>query len=277
MAATPTVSTGRAQLTWRVLPPLTFQGRGPLRIYERNTIYYRSAWKIVFSGFFEPVFYLFSLGVGLDRLVDGATWQGHPVDYTAFVAPALLASSAMNGAVYESTMNVFFKLKYGKLYDAMLATPLQVGDVTVGEISWCLSRGAIYAAGFLIVMLVMGLIASPWAVLALPAAVLVGFGFAAVGFATTSFMRSWEDFDLVLLVSLPLFLFSATFYPLSVYPPAVQWFIRATPLYHGVELMRTLTLGGVGWGTLVHVAYFLVMGAIGLAVANRRLHSLLLP
>jgi lipooligosaccharide transport system permease protein len=275
--AAPAVSRGRRPLTWRVLPPLTFRGRGPLRVYERNAVYYRTSWKIVFSGFFEPVFYLFSLGIGLDRLVPEFTWNGQTVDYTAFVAPALLAASAMNGAVYESTMNVFFKLKHAKLYDAMLATPLQVGDVTMGEIAWCLSRGGIYAIGFLIVMMVMGLIASPWAVLALPAAILIGFGFAAVGFAATSFMRSWEDFDYVVLVTLPLFLFSTTFYPLSTYPEAIQWVVRLTPLYQGVELMRGLVLGIVGWDLLAHVAYFAVMGAAGLAVAERRLHRLLLP
>jgi lipooligosaccharide transport system permease protein len=268
---------GPAALTWRVLPPVTYRGKGPLRIYERNTIYYRTSWKIVFSGFFEPIFYLFSLGVGLDRLVPEVTWGGQEVDFTAFVAPAMLAASAMNGAVYESTGNIFFKLKYGKLYDAMLTTPLQVGDVTLGEIAWCLSRGGVYAIAFLLVMLAMGLIGSVWAVLALPAALLIGFGFAAVGFAATSFMRSWEDFDYVLLVTLPLFLFSTTFYPLSTYPEAIQWVVRVTPLYHGVELMRGLVLGHVGWDLLGHVAYYVVMGGIGLAITNRRLHKLLLP
>jgi lipooligosaccharide transport system permease protein len=266
-----------AALTWRVVPPLTYRGRGPLRLYERNAVYYRTSWKIVFSGFFEPIFYLFSLGVGLDQIVDQVSFGGQPVDFTAFVAPALLAASAMNGAVYESTGNIFFKLKYGKFYDAVLATPLQVGDVALGEIAWCLSRGAVYAAAFLVVMLAMGLIGSAWAVLALPAALLIGFAFAAVGFAATSFMRTWEDFDYVLLVTLPLFLFSTTFFPLSTYPEAMQWVVRVTPLYHGVELMRGLVLGIVGWDLLGHVAYFAVMGAAGLAVTNRRLHKLLLP
>lgn len=275
--AAPSISVGRRPLTWRVLPPITYRGRGPVRVYERATIFYRHSWKIIFSGFFEPVFYLFSLGIGLDRLVGEVSFAGKPVEFTAFVAPALLASSAMNGAVYESTMNVFFKLKYGKLYDAMLSTPLQVGDVTLGEISWCLSRGGLYAIGFLTVMLAMGLIESAWAILALPAAILIGFGFAAIGFAATSFMRSWEDFDLVFLVTLPLFLFSATFYPLSTYPEGLQWVVRATPLYHGNELMRGLTLGAVGWDMIGHVAYFLVMGAIGLVIVDRRLHKLLLP
>jgi lipooligosaccharide transport system permease protein len=266
-----------AVLRWRVLPPLTYRGRGPLRVYERSMIYYRRVWSIVVSGFFEPVFYLFSLGIGLDPLVGAVAVDGRQVSYTAFVAPGLLAASAMNGAVYESTMNVFFKLKYGKTYDAMLATPLKVGDLAMGEIAWCLTRGGLYAGGFLIVMLAMGLIESPWGVLALPAAILIGFGFAAIGFAATSFMRSWQDFDLVVLVTLPLFLFSTTFYPLEIYPDGLQWVVRATPLYQGVELMRSLTLGTVGWDILAHVAYFLAMGAVGLSITDRRLHRLLLP
>ncbi len=276
--AVPTPALGSRGLRWRVVPPVTYGGRGPIRVYERSLVYYRRVWTIVFSGFFEPVFYLFALGVGLNRLVGDVGVDGQPVEsYAAFVAPGLLAASAMNGAVYESTMNVFFKLKYGKVYDAMLATPLKVGDVAMGEIAWCLSRGAIYAGGFLIVMLASGLIFSWWALLALPAAVLIGFAFAAVGFAATSFMRSWQDFDLVFLVSLPMFLFSTTMFPLSVYPDALQWVIRVTPLYHGIELMRSLTLGVIGWDLIGHVSYLAVMGAIGLTIANRRLHKLLLP
>ena len=94
--------------------------------------------------------------------------------------------------------------------------------------------------------------------------------------ATTTFMRSWQDFDLVNLVSLPLFLFSATFYPLDVYPPAFQVFTRFSPLYHGVELIRSLTLGIVDWSLAGHVAFLLGMGAIGVAVASRRLKLLLM-
>jgi lipooligosaccharide transport system permease protein len=249
-----------------------------LRLLERNLRTLRHAWLTVLSGFFEPVFYLFSLGVGLGALVGEVTTDsGRAVPYAVFVAPALLAQSAMNGAVFDSTINVFFKLKYARTYDAVLATPLGPRDVAVGEIAWALLRGQVYAAAFLVVALLAGLVPSWWALLALPAAGLIGFAFAAVGMAATTWMRSWTDFDLVNLAVVPLFLFSATFYPLSTYPQALQWLVAATPLYHGVALQRALLLGEVGPSLLGHVAYLAVMGALGLAVAARRLERRLLP
>ena len=121
-----------------------------------------------------------------------------------------------------------------------------------------------------------GLLVSPWALLALPAALLVAFAFAAVGMAATSYMRSWQDFDLVTLAVLPMFLFSTTFYPLSVYPRWLQIVVECLPLYHAVELMRGLTTGVVHLGLLGHLAYFVVMSVLGVAVAARRLDALLL-
>jgi lipooligosaccharide transport system permease protein len=259
-------------------PPLMLRGgrRAPL-LFERNLLVYRRVWLVIVSGFFEPVFYLLSIGVGIGALVgDVAAVDGRAVSYASFVAPALLAASAMNGAVYDATFNIFFKLKYAKTYDAILATPVGAGDIALGEIAWSLLRGVMYSTAFLGVMLVLGLVESPWAVLALPASVLIGFAFAAVGMAATSFMRSWQDFEWVQLVVLPMFLFSATFYPLSTYPESVQGVVQATPLYQGVVLMRGLTLGDVGPHLLIPVAYLLVMGLLGLAVAGRRLSTLLL-
>ena len=119
------------------------------RLVERNVYVYRRTWMIIVSGFFEPVFYLVSIRLGLGALVGDVQVGGQTVSYAEFVAPALLATSAMNGALYDSTMNVFYKLKYARVYDAVLATPMGVGDVAVGEIGWALLRGAIYATGFL--------------------------------------------------------------------------------------------------------------------------------
>ena len=110
----------------------------------------------------------------------------------------------------------------------------------------------------------------------LPAAVLTGFAFSAAGMAATTFMRSWQDFEFVTLVSVPLFLFSATFFPLSVYPPAIAVVVRCTPLYQAVALMRGLALGAVGPGLLWHVAYLAIMGLAGLYIAGRRVERLLL-
>jgi lipooligosaccharide transport system permease protein len=239
---------------------------------------YRRLWLLIVSGFFEPVFYLFSIGIGLGTLVGTvAGADGRPIGYTAFVAPALLAASAMNGAVYDATFNIFFKLKYAKTYDAVLATPLGPADVALGEIAWAQLRGTIYSAAFLLVMLAMGLVRSWWALLALPATVLIGFAFAAVGMAATSFMRSWQDFDFVQLAILPMFLFSTTFYPLGIYPRPLQLFVECTPLYHGIELLRALSTGaGIGVGLIGHAAYFVVLAAFGISVSARRLAHLLL-
>lgn len=267
---------GGAVLVPRALPPVLAGRRRALRLVERNLLVYRHIWAILLSGFFEPVFYLFAARLGVGELVGTVEVGGRAVPYDAFLAPALLAASAMNGAVYESTMNVFDKLKYARTYDAVLATPVGPADVAVGEIAWCLLRGLIYAAGFVVVMLALGLVESWWGLLLLPAASLVGFAFAAVGMATTSFLRSWADFDLIQLALLLLFLFSATFYPLATYPPALQAVVRVTPLYQGVDLVRALTLGTVGLDALGHVAYLLAMGAAGLAVTARRLEHLLL-
>ena len=263
-------------LAARVVPPGALGTRRARHLFERNLLVYRRGWMIILSGFFEPVFYLLSIGIGIGRLVGPVSGAGHTVDYTTFVAPGLLASAAMNGAVYDSTFNIFFKLKYHKTYDAVLATPMAVGDIALGEIAWALARGAAYACAFVVVMVAMGLVLSPWAFLAVPTALLIGFAFGGAGMACTSFMRSWQDFDLVQLVVLPLFLFSATFYPLDTYPVGLRWVVRCTPLYQGVAIMRPLTTGAVGPVLLVHAAYLLAMGMAGLLVASRRLERLLL-
>ncbi len=263
-------------LLTRITPPVRFGGRRAGHVLERNFRVYRRVWMVVVSGFFEPVFYLFSIGVGLGELVGTVAGAGEAVSYAEFIAPALLAASAMNGAVFESTMNIFFKLKFDKTYDGMLATPLGPGDIAVGEIAWSLVRGGLYAIAFLAVALVMGLMPSWWGLLAVPAALLIGFAFASVGMATTTYLRSWQDFDLITLVTLPLFLFSATFYPLDVYPGALQAVARISPLYHGVDLIRSLMLGTLDLSLLGHIAFLAAMGAAGLIVTARRFATLLL-
>jgi lipooligosaccharide transport system permease protein len=251
--------------------------RRSLRLVERNVYVYRHTWLVIVSGFFEPLFYLLSIGFGLGALIGTVPGpNGEPIPYELFVAPALLASASMNGAINESTFNFFFKLNYNKTFAAILTTPLSPGDIAVGELLWALIRGGLYAIGFVIVMAVLGLFVSPWVILAFPAALLVGFAFGAVGMAATSFMKTWQDFDLIQLVILPLFLFSATFYPIETYPPALQVVVRLTPLYQGVDLIRSLSLGAISPVLLVHVAYLLVMGFAGLFVVSRRLDKLLL-
>ncbi len=271
--------TGVLGATVRSLGELVMpQGFGRARrLMERNlTVARRQRWVLV-SGFFEPVFYLFSLGIGVGALVGTLDrGDGVAVPYAVYVAPAMLAASAMNGAVAESTMNVFFKLKYARLYDAVLATPLRPGDVAVAEIGFAQLRGAVYSAAFLLVMAAMGYLRSWWALLALPAVVLVGLAFAGVGMAATTWMRSWQDFDLITVATLPMFLFSGTFAPLSSYPPAVRWAVEVLPLHHAVVVVRGLCLGMPDVGMLWHLGYLVAMGMVGLAVASVRLERLLL-
>jgi lipooligosaccharide transport system permease protein len=197
------------------------------------------------------------------------------VSYAAFVAPALMAASAMNGTVLETTFNIFFRLKFEKTYDGILTTPMSTRDIAIGEIGWALVRGCLYAIAFFVVMLVMGLTESWLAIFTIPGAVLIGFAFGSVGLAATTYMRSWQDFDLVSLVTMPLFLFSATFYPLDVYPPAVQPLIRLSPLYHGNEMLRAFSLGVIDWTLAGHIAFLLGMGLTGAFVASRRLDGML--
>ncbi|HET7493872.1 MAG TPA: ABC transporter permease [Candidatus Limnocylindrales bacterium] len=251
--------------------------RRSLRLVERNLYVYRHGWMVILSGFFEPLFYLLGVGFGVGALVGSVLGpDGTKIPYQLFVAPALLASASMNGALNESTFNFFFKLNYDKTFAAILATPLSSGDIAVGELTWALIRGGLYAIGFMAVMVVFGLAVSPWVVFAVPAALLVGLAFGAVGMAATSFMKTWQDFDLIQLVVLPLFLFSGTFYPIETYPEAIRWIVQVTPLYQGVDLIRSLAVGAISPVLLVHVAYLLAMGAIGLFVVSRRIDRLLL-
>jgi lipooligosaccharide transport system permease protein len=248
---------------------------GGLLIFERNLMVYRRTWMILFSGFFEPLFYLFFFVYPLQEFIGDVTFEGEAIEYAAFVAPALLAASAMNGAFYEST-NVFWKLRESKVYESILSTPIMPRDVAVGETIWAVVRAMLYSAAYLLVIAVLGLVDSPWAVLALPATFVIGFGFAGAGIAAITFLRTWKDFDLLQLVMLPMFMFSATFYPISVYPEVLEWIVRCLPLYHGIELIRALTTGTVGAFQLVNVAYLLAMGLVGLWFSSRRIDKLLL-
>jgi len=257
----------------RMLP---FGSRHSVHILERNRLVFRRGWMVIFTGFFEPLFFLLGIGFGLGALVGNVIGPGgQSIPYAVFVAPALLAASAMNGAVYDST-NMFFRLRYEKAYDGMLATPLNVGDVALGEILWALGRGSLYGLGFLIVMFALGLVPSPWGLLALPASMLIGFATAAAGLTAVTFMRSWQDLDLIFVVTLPLFLFSATFFPITSYPEGLRLFVELTPLYRGVDLVRGLTTGVVGIAQLIDVVYLAVMGVVFLWIASRRLGRMLL-
>ncbi|MDZ7732393.1 MAG: ABC transporter permease [Acidimicrobiia bacterium] len=252
--------------------------QGPARLVERSVVLYRRLWYVFAAGMAEPVLYLLAVGLGVGELVGELPGpDGEPIDYSAFIAPGLLAAAAMFGAIFDATLNFFVRYKYMGIYEAMLATPLRPRDLAIGETCWSLLRGAAYATAFLVTMVAFGLVGSWWAALAVPAAVLVGYAFAGAGLAASTWMRSWLDFDFINMAILPLFLFSGTFFPLTEYPEGVRWLVQISPLYQGVALERALVLGEVDWTDAGHALYLAVLGTVGLRVASRRLGRLLQP
>ncbi len=245
------------------------------RLVERNLLVYKRGWMVIFSGFFEPLFYLLGIGYGLGTLVGDVTLaDGRAISYAAFVAPALLAQSIMNGAIAESIFNVFFKLNFSKTYDAILATPLGIREIAIGEMFWSLFRGTLYVIAFVLVMIGMDLVLSPMLFLVIPASILIGAAFSAACLATTAYLRTVQDFDLPMgLVVMPMFLFSGTFFPISVYPEAIQFAMELTPLFHAVSLLRGLATGVLGLHELWDLGYLLAFGAIAMWIALTRLQS----
>ena len=251
--------------------------RGSWRLVERNALAYRRMWYVFLSGIVEPLLFLASIGVGVGHLVGDLHVGGQTLSYPEFVAPGLLATAAMNGALLDTTFNFFVKFKYAHTYDAVLATPLATDDVTHGEVWWAVLRGGCYSAVFVVTMLAFGDVRSWWTVFAVPVAMLIAFAFAGAGLAGSSFMRSFIDFDYVSLAMIPMFLFSATFFPISQYPDALQTVIRCSPLYQGVVLERSLVLGDVHWSLCLNALYLAVMGAAGVSIARARIGRLLQP
>jgi lipooligosaccharide transport system permease protein len=166
-------------------------------------------------------------------------------------------------------------MKFMKLYDGVIATPVQPFEIALGELAWAMLRGSAYSAAFLAVMVVMDLTTVARALVAFPAAVLVGFTFGALGMAISTFMRSWQDFDLMGSAQFTLFLFSGTFVPAEAYPTVLRWLIEVTPLYRAVHLIRGIAVGTDGWGWVLDILYLLVALGLGLLVASRRMGSLL--
>jgi lipooligosaccharide transport system permease protein len=252
-----------------------YSGRAMVMIERALYAAKSSNWLIIVSGFVEPVLYLMAFGFGIGQLIgDVQDGSGNPVSYAAYIAPALLATSAMNGALYDATWNVFFKMHFGKVYQVMLSSSLGPMDVALGEISWALIRGAAYSIGFMAIVTPLGLVSSAWGLLAIPAATLIAFGFASVGMAITSYMKNFQQMNWVNFFLLPMFLFSGTFFPVSVYPEWIQVVVKALPLWQGVDLVRSLMLGIIDISVLGHIAYFVVMIVLGLSFTTVRLKAL---
>jgi ABC-type polysaccharide/polyol phosphate export systems, permease component len=254
----------------------TLSRAGSVTARDLTAARHASYWMVVLSGFFEPVLYLFSIGVGVGALVgEFRLADGGVISYAAFVAPAMLAASAMNAALSETGFNFFARLKWVKLYDAMVATPLRPFEVALGELLWAMARGLIYSVVFLGIMIALDLTTVWRAVPALAASLLVGLAFGGLGMAISTFMRSWQDFDYLSVATFALFLFSGTFTPADSYPEALRVIVALTPLYHGVELVRGFTTGMLSLAMVGHALYLAALAAVALAVAGRRMNRLL--
>lgn len=252
-----------------------YSGRARV-VLERSWIQFKSsAWMIVASGFIEPLLNLVVFGWGVGNFIGNIELEnGLSVSYASFVVPGLLASAAMMGAVMDSTWNVFFKMHEQRLYHAMLATSLGPMDVAMGEIAWALLRGSLYSTAFMAIVTPLGLVESWWGLLAIPAGAVIGFGFASLGMALTSYMTSFQHMGMINIVVLPITLFSGSFFPLSVLPNWLANIVYWTPLTQGIEMMRMLTLGTVDASIFIHLAYFSVFIAGGLYFTTRRLNAL---
>jgi len=216
-----------------------------------------------------PVLQLLAFGYGLGHLIGRTNGPVEGVTYVAFLAPGLVAASAMQTALEEATWSVMAAIKWQRTYHAMLATPLTAGQILLSHLLWAATMVAMSTAVLLLVIAVLGL-GTGWLVLALPAAVLVGLAFAAPAMAMTA--RSEDTQSLTYLYRfgvVPLFLFSGTFFPISQLPAWLERLAWVTPLWHGVALCRDLVLGRVGWLDLVHVGYLLALLAVGLLLADR--------
>jgi lipooligosaccharide transport system permease protein len=243
----------------RTLP--RFGSRRSVHIFERNLMVYRSQWLMLVPGFFEPLFYLLSVGIGLNKLVGNVPDGGRLISYATFVAPGMLVTSAMNGAVIDSIFNTFFRLKISRSYEAVLATPLDVTDVALGEVWWALARR--HLRGVVHHMHGVARRRRQRVGGAVLASILTSFAFSCIGLAACAYMRSWQDFDLINLVQLPLFLFSATFFPIS--------------LYQSAALLRGLSLGQFQWIMILRGGYLFALAIFGLALPARRFRRIRVP
>ncbi|GIG20593.1 hypothetical protein Cch01nite_13170 [Cellulomonas chitinilytica] len=247
-----------------------------LALTERNVVFFRSGgayWWLALVGLAEATAYLLGMGWGVGSLVGPVTLpDGTSVPYAAFVAPALLATAAMDTALAESVVSFFGKLRFARIYVPILNTPLRPMDVAVGELVWTLARVLLFAVSFVAVMLTLGLVRPSAVPLVLPACLLVGLAFGAVGMVVATALRSWQDFDLVGAVQFTLFMFSGTFVPVSTYPGWLQWVVELSPLYHGIELVRPLALGTASAATLGHAAVLVAVAGVGFVLAARRMH-----
>ena len=264
------MASGRTTPSRRVTGALA----GAARVLQRNLLVYRRTWRgSLFGSFLTPLLYLTAMGIGLGSLVArGGTTVLGGVDYLSFLGPGILASTCMQTASFESTYPIMGKISWRRNYEAILATPIQVHHLVIGELSWIAFRLTTMSAVFMVVLTGFGIPRSPLALLAIPAAVLTGLAFSApiIAFAATRTNDSGFA-ALFRFVVNPLFLFSGTFFPVSQLPDAVEWVAAATPLYHGVALVRGAVLDAMPSTWPLHLGYLVVFLGVTSVIAYRLL------
>ena len=245
------------------------------RVWQRNWLVYRRLWhRSLAFGFLQPVLFLTAMGIGIGSLIgsqDLSAFGG--VDYIDWLGPGLMAAMAMQTATFESTYPIMNKIMWGRNYEAMLSTPIGIRSILLGELEWSAFRIATLASVFLLVLTLFGIVRSPLALLAVPFAVLTGLAFAACLIAFTATQKNDIGFSAIFrFVINPLFLFSGTFFPLTQLPDFARAIAWATPLFHGVELIRGSVLDQLDPGAaMIHISYLVVMAGIGILLGERTL------
>jgi lipooligosaccharide transport system permease protein len=244
--------------------------RSAWRLWQRNASIYRRTYKLnILPNFFEPLFFLVAMGIGLGAYLGRISG----FDYIDYIAPGLVATAAMYGTSFEVTFNCFVKMKFGKVYDAVIATPLTIEDVGLGELLWGTTRALIYGLVFLGIAAIFGVVHTPLALLAPVAVALIGMMFSVIGLAFTAVIPVIDYFTYYwTLFMTPMFLFSGIFFPLDRMPEWVQWLAWAMPLHHAVNLMRALMLTGELQAAVPAVAWIVILTAALFVLPLNLLH-----
>ena len=253
---------------------------GALRVLEHHVMVYRRTWKgSMFMSFLSPLLFLAAMGFGLGSLISrGPVRTVEGVSYLAFLAPGLLAATAMQTAFVETTYPIMARLQWLRTYDGMLATPIRVLDVLGGEVGWLAFRLATGSCAFFLVMVLFGTVHSGVAVLAIVIAILTGLAFAAPILAFTATQRKDTGFPFIgRFVITPLFLLGGVFFPIHQLPQLVQTIAWLTPLAHGVALARSLAVGQAPTSVGLHLAVLLAYAAVGIVAARIALQRRLVP
>lgn len=249
--------------------------RHALSVWRRNATVFMKVWRgALLPNFFDPLFYLVAMGFGLGTYIASINGES----YRDFLAPGLVASSAMWAASFETTYNVYLRMNENRLYDAILSTPVEVPDLVAGDLAWAATRSTIYSTVFLCVVTAFGLVSSPWALLIPPLVFVGGLCFSVIGYTFTALVPKIDLYSYFFTLGItPMFLFSGIFFPFDELPGWVETVAWLTPLYHLVEVTRGMAAGPDGLEIAVHVAWLAAVSVLLFAVPVRALRRRLIP